>query len=47
VDTLILHAPSADPAAVLAAAEEAANSGTVLVITKRPAGRTWNNLIEL
>lgn len=47
VDTLILHDPSADPAAVLAAAEEAAKSGTVLVTTKRPSGRTWNNLIEL
>ena len=38
VDTLILHDPDADPAKLMAAAEEAAKSGSVLVTRQIPPG---------
>ena len=47
VDTLILHDENADPAALVTAAEEAAKSGTVLVATQSPPGRTWGRLVDL
>lgn len=47
VDTVILHDGSADPAKLIAAAEMAAQVGTVLVTTKLPQGRTFNTLIEM
>lgn len=47
VDTVILHDGKADPASLIAAAEEAAKSGSVLVTANLPAGRTWKNLIEI
>jgi hypothetical protein len=47
VDTVILHDGSADPVALIEAAQEAAKSGTVLVTTKLPEDRTWNKLIEM
>ena len=47
VDTVILHNGSADPVALIEAAQEAAKSGTVLVTTKLPEDRTWNKLIEM
>jgi ATP phosphoribosyltransferase regulatory subunit len=47
VDTVILHDGSADPAKLIAAAEMAAQVGTVLVTTKLPQDRTFNTLIEM
>ena len=47
VDTVILHDGSADPAKLIAAAEMAAQAGTVLVTTKLPQDRTFNTLIEM
>lgn len=47
VDTVILHDGNADPAKLIAAAEEAAKTGTVLVTTQLPTDRTWNQLIEM
>lgn len=47
VDTVILHDGKADPAKLIASAEAAAKTGTVLVTTKLPTDRTWNKLIEL
>lgn len=46
VDTLILHDGSADPAALLAAAEEAAQTGTVLVATQLPQDRGYRKIIR-
>ena len=47
VDTVIHHDGSADPAKLIAAAEMAAQVGTVLVTTKLPQDRTFNTLIEM
>ena len=47
VDTLILHDGNADPAKLIAAAEEAAKDGTVLVASAIPQGRSWGKLIEI
>lgn len=47
VDTVILHDGSADSAKLIAAAEMAAQVGTVLVTTKLPQDRTFNTLIEM
>lgn len=47
VDTVILHDGTADPAKLIAAAEMAAQVGTVLVTTKLPQDRTFNTLIEM
>ena len=44
VDTLILHDGSADPLVLMAAAEEAAGKGTVLVTRELPKTRNWMNL---
>ena len=46
VDTLILHDGSMDPAVLAAKAEEAAESGTVLVARQEPKGRKWKNLLR-
>ncbi len=45
VDTLILHDGTVSPAALIAAAEEAAASGTVLVAKTAPEDRSWKNRI--
>ena len=47
IDTLILHDEDADPGALLAAAEEAAQGGTVLVAAEIPQGRSWGKLMDL
>lgn len=47
VDTVILHDGTADTARLVAAAEEAAKNGSVLVTASLPKGRTWRNLIEI
>ena len=47
VDTVILHDGSADPARLIAAAEEAAAQGSVLVTTGLPQGRSWRHLVEI
>lgn len=47
VDTVILHDGSADPAALLAAAEEASKAGSVLVTTQLPQDREYHNVIRL
>ena len=47
VDTLILHDGNVDPAKLIAAAEEAAKDGTVLVASAIPQGRSWGKLIEI
>lgn len=44
VDTVILHDGSADPEALIAAAEEASKNGSVLVTTSLPQDRTWREL---
>ena len=44
VDILILHDGSADPLVLTAAAEEAANQGTVLVTRELPTTRNWKQL---
>ena len=46
VDTLILHDGSADPLALTAAAEAAAQDGTVLVTRELPTGRSWKKLLR-
>ena len=46
-DTLILHDGTASPEALMAAAEEAGKSGTVLVARRIPEGRTWGRIIEI
>ena len=46
VDTLILHDGTADAGALAAAAEQAAEQGTVLVARQLPEGRRWKNLIR-
>ena len=46
VDTILLHNGTADPAKLVAAAEEAAKSGTVLVTTQLPTDRSWRNIIR-
>lgn len=47
IDTLILRSPNADPAMVVAAAEQAAGEGTVLVAVQPPEGRTWRRVVDL
>ena len=44
VDVLILHDGTADPLVLTAAAEEAAEKGTVLVTRELPGGRNWKQL---
>ena len=44
VDTLILHDGSAEPRVLMAAAEEAAQTGTVLVARELPGARNWKRL---
>ena len=44
VDTLILHDGSADPMELMAASQEAAALGTVLVTRELPQGRNWKIL---
>lgn len=46
VDTLILHDGTADPLTLTAAAEEAAEMGTVLVSRDLPKGRNWKRLLR-
>ena len=46
VDTLILHDGSADPLTLTAAAEEAAENGTVLVTRELPGMRGWKKLLR-
>ena len=46
VDTLILHDGTADPLVLMAAAEEAAGKGTVLVTRELPKGRSWKTLLR-
>lgn len=46
VDTLILHDTAVDPAKLIAAAEEASQTGTVLVTTQIPKGRSWGKLLD-
>ena len=46
IDTVLLHDGTADPAELVAAAEEAAKSGTVLVTTQLPADRSWKQIIR-
>ena len=46
VDTLILHDGKADTETLIAAAEEAAKTGTVLVSRQIPAGRGYKTLIR-
>ena len=47
VDTVILHDGTADPAQLTAAAEEAAERGTVLVTTSLPQNRSWSRVVEI
>ena len=47
VDTVILHDESVDPAALIAAAEKAAETGSVLVAASLPKGRSWGKLLDL
>lgn len=47
IDTLILHDVQADPGQLIAAAEEAAKNGSVLVTTAPPQGRSWGRLLDL
>ena len=47
IDTLILHDGSADTAKVFAAAQQAAQFGTVLVATREPENREWKTLVDL
>ena len=44
VDTLILHDGTADPLELMAASQEAAAAGTVLVTRELPKGRNWKIL---
>lgn len=46
VDTVILHDGTADPTALMAASQEAAASGSVLVTRTLPDDRTWGKLIR-
>lgn len=46
VDTVILHDGTADPAALMAASQEAAKNGSVLVTRQLPENRAWRNLIR-
>lgn len=46
VDTVLLHDGTADPAALAAAAEEAAKEGTVLVAAQLPTDRCWKRVIR-
>lgn len=46
VDTVLLHDGTADPAALAAAAAEAAKEGTVLVAKRLPADRGWKRVIR-
>ena len=46
VDTLILHDGSISPQRLTAAAEKAAETGTVLVAGQLPEGRSWKTLIR-
>jgi len=46
VDTLILHDGSVDTVTLTAAAEEAAEKGTVLVAKQLPKGRRWKWLVQ-
>jgi ATP phosphoribosyltransferase regulatory subunit len=46
VDTLILHDGTADPVVLMAAAEEAAEKGTVLVTRELPNVRNWRKLLR-
>lgn len=47
VDTVILHDAAADPARLIAAAEEASKHGTVLVTTSLPQNRSWGSVLEI
>ncbi len=47
VDTLILHEPGEAPALVIAEAEKAAASGSVLVCRELPQQRTWRRLVRI
>jgi ATP phosphoribosyltransferase regulatory subunit len=47
VDTLILHDGTANPGALMAAAEEAGKQGSVLVARQKPEGRTWSRIVEV
>lgn len=47
VDTVILHDAGADSARLIAAAEEAAAQGSVLVTTALPQDRSWGRLLEI
>ena len=46
VDTLILHDGTAEPLILMAAAEEAARKGTVLVTREIPETRAWKQLLR-
>ena len=46
VDTLILHDGTAEPVVLMAAAEEAAEKGTVLVTRELPKVRNWKQLLR-
>lgn len=46
VDTLVLHDGTVNPAKLIAAAESAAENGSVLVTTTLPEGRLWHNLVR-
>ncbi len=47
VDTLILHDGAADTCALIAAAQEAAKKGSVLVARETPRERRWKHLVDL
>lgn len=47
VDTMILHDPDADAGMLIAAAEEAAKNGSVLVSAVIPEDRTWGRILDL
>ena len=47
IDTLILHGPDTDPAALVAEARQWAAQGTVLVAREQPRDRKWNRLITM
>lgn len=46
VDTLIVHDGTADPAALMAASQQAAKTGSVLVSRTMPENRVWKRLIR-
>ena len=47
VDTVILHDGTVDTAKLMAAAQEAAETGSVLVCTALPKNRSWKRMVTL